>query len=322
MNEPTSVSPEKPMWFQQVKTPVRLGLYAALLTGVFCLLLPDYYRSEAHILPVDAKTGTSGLGQIAAAASALGIGMPSADGGDGNFPDIIASRYLREEVLNTEYEFHERAWRFGPFVEHKKTLFDYLKVKSYDRALKKLDTLLSSSKDPKSKLLTITAETRSAELSQQIVARTTKLLEAFVQEHGRTRGGAKATFAQARLQDARREMLKAELELKSFMDVNRNFVLSSDPSIRLAGARLEAEMKLRQQLVTTIAMSYEQALMEEKNDMPILNVLDKGSIPDEKSRPARSLYVLLAFFFTGLAVWVWNSRNWLSAYLSADEEEH
>ena len=65
-------------------------------------------------------------------------------------------------------------------------------------------------------------------------------------------------------------------------------------------------MRLRQQLVTTLALGYEQALLEEKNDMPILNVLDEADVPFEKSGPSRTLNVLIAILAAAGVTWLWS----------------
>ena len=190
-----------------------------------------------------------------------------------------------------------------------------------DRAVKKVGEVLSATRDLKSKVITISAETKSPELSQQVVQRAGKLLETFLQEKGRTRGGAKALFAEARLAEARGEMDQAEEAFRRFLEGNRNYQTSGDPAVRLKGTRLETELRLRQQLVSTLAMNREQALLEEKNDIPILNVLDPGNLPIEKSKPARSVIVLLVTLLVGAGGWAWLNREWVRARLLADEDE-
>ena len=303
-----------------LKKPLQWALAAGLLTAVVTLFMPNYYRSEARLLPVESKGLGGNLGGLATAAAAFGVSVPGGDGNDANFVDILNSRWLREQILQSEFQHHERSWRFGPDRMEKGTFFTYLDEKNMDRAVKKLGEILSASRDLKSKVITLGAETRSPELSQQVAQRAVKLLETFNQEKGRTRGGAKAAFAEARLADARRSMDEAEDAFRRFLEGNRNFQSSTDPAIRLKGTRLETELRLRQQLVTAIAMNREQALLEEKNDIPILNVLDSGNLPIEKSRPSRSLFIVLATLATGAAAWGWQNRLWLQAKLLTEDD--
>jgi len=282
--------------------------------------MPDYYKSEIRLLPVESKGIGGNLGGLASAAAAFGVSVPGGDSSDANFVDVLSSRWLKEQLLRTEFQYRVRSWRFGSERAKKGTLYEYLDAKNMDRAVKGLDAVLSATRDLKSKVISISAETKSPELSQLIVQRAGKLLEGFLQEKGRTRGGAKAAFAEARLADARREMDEAEEVLRRFLESNRNFQSSGDPSVRLKGSRLETELRLRQQLVSAIAMNREQALLEEKNDIPILNVLDPGNLPIDKSKPARSNIVLLSMMLIGAAGWIWLNREWVRSSLLADGE--
>lgn len=286
---------------------------------MYSLSMPNLYKSEARLLPVESK-GSSSLGGLASAAAAFGVNVPGGESSDANFVDVLNSRWLREQLLNTEFQYHARTWHFGAQRIEKKTLYAYLKAKNVDQALRAIAPILSSSRDIKSKILSISAETTSPELSQMIVLQAVKLLETFNREKGRTRGGAKASFAEARLSDARKEMNEAEDAFRRFLEANRNYLTSSDPGVRLKGTRLEAELRLKQQLVTSIAMNREQALMEEKNDIPILNVLDPGNLPIDKSRPARSTLVLLATMLAGMGSWTWLNREWVIAKFSTEDE--
>lgn len=303
-----------------LKKPTQWASAAGLLVAAVTLCMPNYYRSEARLLPVESKGIGGNLGGLASAAAAFGISVPGGDSSDANFVDVLNSRWLKEQLLRTEFQYRVRSWRFGGDRVEKRTLYDYLGASNTDRGVLGVGSILSTSRDLKSKVISISAETKSPELSQLIVQRAEKLLENFLQEKGRTRGGAKVIFAQARLAEARREMEEAEDVLRRFLEGNRNYLTSGDPAIRLKGTRLETELRLRQQLVSAIAMNREQALLEEKNDIPILNVLDPGNLPIDKSRPTRSTMVLLAMILVGAGAWVWFNFEWIRARLLAGDD--
>jgi uncharacterized protein involved in exopolysaccharide biosynthesis len=304
--------------FENLKTglrrPVQIGLAAALLTALVVLFIPNSYRSEARLLPVEARGG-SGMGQFAGAAAALGLGLPGESGPDANFVDVLNSRWMRENLLATEFQFHFRSWRFGADRARQETLYAFLDEKNLDRAVKRMDQVLAVSRDLKSKVVTFSAETRSPELSREIVRRATALLDQFEQQKGRTRGGEKAAFAEARLAEARKEMAQAEGVLQGFLENNRNYQVSADPAVRLRGERLSMELRLRQQLVTTLALNREEALLQAKDDVPILNVLDAGNLPIEKSGPARAMLVLGMFMLATAGALGWGMRDRLRAFL-------
>lgn len=298
-----------------LRRPLKGAMIAALLAAAITVLLPNYYKSEARLLPLDAS-GSDSLGGVAAAAAAFGVAIGGSGGSDANFVDILNSRWLKENLLKSEFRFHARPWRFGSERLHQETLYAYLDEKNMDKAVKRVNGLMEATKDLKSNVITLSADTVSPELSQLIVHRATDLLNQFVVTNSRTRGGEKADFATARLADARHEMDLAEASFRAFLEANRNYQMSADPAVRLHGASLEAELNLRRQLVSTIAMNREQALLEAKNDVPILNILDPGNLPAEKSSPPRALMVVIAALLGGLLVFGWDNHRKITAFLN------
>ncbi len=311
-SSPTHLSAQVPwlggiqrLW-PQFRRPLQVGLTLGLLTALVTLALPNQYKSEARILPADQRS-SGGLGAAAAAAASMGVSIPGQDSADSAYVDILSSRFIREALLRTRFKFTVRSWYFGADQVRDQTLYEYLKKKNLDRAVQALKKRITVTRDLKTKLITLTVETESPQLSQQLVQCMVHLLDEFVMGKSQTRGGLKATFTDKRLTEARVEMAQAEDGFRAFLDINRNYLLSPDPAVRLRGIRLDNELKLRTQLVTTLAIAREQALLEEKNDMPILNILDGGNLPIDKSGPSRILLTALATAL-GLAV-TWGIMN-------------
>jgi len=297
-----------------MKKPIRNGLLAAFLIACYTLFIDNVYKAEAKILPADSRGG--GVSQMAAAAAAVGVSVPGQESSDSAFVDIVTSRWMAKNLLAANYQFTTRSGYFGRPKVHNETLLDFLKVKNMDRAVKAMKDIISVKRDLKSKLLTITVETKSPELSHQIVRNAVNFLEEFIKLKSRTRGGNKAIFTAERLKEAQAECEKAEADSAKFLDAHRNYATSNDPSVRLRGASLETRLKLRQQVVTTLTLNYEQALIEEKNDMPILNILDGGDLPLDKSAPSRGMIVILAGLIVGGGTWLLSylkSSGWLES---------
>jgi len=299
-----------PEWLKGLYGPSRIAFAVGILVALITLMLPNQYRSEVRLLPVETKS-SGVIGSLASAAAAVGMAVPGGDSGDANIPDILQSRTLQEALLQTRFQFRMKPWILLKERQRDQTLFEYLDEKNLDRAVRALGKIVNVNRDLKSKVIFITIETRSPELSQKVATTYVQLLENYLKVRSMTRGGYKASFASARLREAREDLLGSEREFKDFLERNRNYQTTLDPSIRLHGTRLEAEMRLRQQLVTTLAMNYEQALLEKSNDMPILNVLDPGNLAWEKSGPARSKIVLTLALLAGLTVILVDHREWL-----------
>ena len=303
----------------KTRKPFKVGLMAGALMAVYTITLPNQYKSEARVLPADVRG--AGGGMAASAAAAAGLSLPGSEGPDAVYVDILSGRTLRENLLQTEFSFKVRTWYLGSEQTKKETLYAYLEKTNMDKAVKALKDRITVARDLRTKLLTIVVETSSPELSQQVTKRLVVLLNDFVVAKAQTRGGLKAAFSEKRLKEARWEMGQAEESLRAFLDSNRNYLLSPDPSVRLKGMRLDNELKLRTQVLSTLAIGLEQALLEEKNDMPILNILDMGNLPIDKSGPPRSIWVLVAFVFSGLCSLGWNNRDWILSRLTGGRTE-
>ena len=304
-------------WVKDLLEAGRLALAVGLLVAVYSMFMPLYFRSEAKLLPFDNKSAGS-LGGIAATAAALGLGAPGQDGPEATYPDILASRWMCLGLLDSRYTYTMRGI---PLFQRKwqetKTLREYLAAPNEDQAVRELGDLLTVQRDIKTRSLTLAAETRSPELSRQVVNRALELLGQFLLEKNQTRGKTKVSFILARLDEAKRELTAKEASFRAFLEVNRNFAVSADPGIRLGGARLEADLQLQRQVLTTLALNKEQAMLEEKNDMPLLNILDAGYTPIERSRPARARLVITGFLVAFAGILGWRRRVWIQQGLAA-----
>lgn len=284
----------------------------AAATALGSLFVKNHYTSEAKLLLMDQRAGGS-LGAFAATAASLG-GLSGQEGSDAAYVDILNSRTIREAALASEYTYHERPWMFGAAKARHTTLQGYLKERTMDRALLALKRCVFISRDPKTRTILLAVETTSPDLSQQVAQRMLALMDEFLVTKSRTRGGLKAAYAERRLAEARMAMDLAEAALRTFSEANRNFLLSPEPAVRMKGIRLENEFKLRTQLVTTLALNQEQALLEEKNDLPVLNILEPGNLPQEKSWPSRGAWTALVFFLGGGLAAAIQSREWLLSH--------
>jgi uncharacterized protein involved in exopolysaccharide biosynthesis len=293
----------------------KYSLSAGILIALLSLSLQNNYSSIARVLPKDPKNG-SALGNLAAAAAVLGVG-----GGDDSslaYIDIMKSRWVLERLLKSKHTYSEASWYFGSTRSKTMTLKEYLQTENQDKAIGKVKNIFDIQKDPKSGLITIVVTTTSPELSQQLAHEALSLTDDYLLKHSQTQAGAKAEFAIQRLKDAREEALQAEEGFRRFLMVNRNYQSSADPSIRLTGARLEADLSLKRQIVSSLAFSREQALLEQKDNIPVLNVLDEGHLPSEKSGPPRGLMVIATILLAGFSSWAWRHRQWIGAKLRSE----
>lgn len=77
------------------------------------------------------------------------------------------------------------------------------------------------------------------------------------------------------------------------------------PDLGIELARLTREVKIQETIFELLTSQYEQAKIEESKTTSTISVLDRASIPELKSRPKRSILVLLAMLISLTLSLVW-----------------
>lgn len=84
------------------------------------------------------------------------------------------------------------------------------------------------------------------------------------------------------------------------------FIATADvPDIGLQYARLMRDYKVQETLFELLTKQYEVAKITEAKNTSSLQVLDEAMVPDKKSKPKRSLIVLMATFAVGFCAVLW-----------------
>lgn len=120
-----------------------------------------------------------------------------------------------------------------------------------------------------------------------------RLLVALADLNQRARqqqASAERRFTASRLREVEADLRNSEAALQAFTERNRD--INHSPALRMAMGRLEREVSLRQQVVTTLAQAVEQAKIEEVRDTPILSILQRPrqpAFPDSRGTIGRAL---------------------------------
>jgi len=292
-----------------LRRPLAFAALAGLLAGCLSLLLPDQFRAEARILPDAGHAGSPGHTGIWAPTAPPVVPGTREDGPTVIYDDILRSRRVADGVLSAVYEYGVRSWRFGPLRSRRGTLLQYLGAADVDRALGDFRRLLRVERNPKSGLLTVTAETRSPELSLQVVRLATEELRRALVDLAQAEGRNRARATQARLEEVGAICSARDEAFQRFQDANRNWETSASPNLRYQGLRLREQLVLWRRVQENLTLNQEQALLEARNDAQTLLVLDAGDLPRAKSRPHRSFIVFGAMVVTGTATWAALNRT-------------
>ncbi|RKZ31553.1 hypothetical protein DRQ36_01585 [bacterium] len=114
--------------------------------------------------------------------------------------------------------------------------------------------------------------------------------------------------AHSEVEDIRNRIriLKNQLEgIKTGEGIEEPFGLMEIPELALEYARLFRELTIQELLYEYLTQQYEQARIEEKKDIPILQVLSKAKVPQKKDRPKRAVIAILTLFGVFILTCLW-----------------
>ncbi|NOY88984.1 MAG: hypothetical protein GXO93_06275 [FCB group bacterium] len=254
-----------------------------LLTILILLLMPNKYQSSASILPTGETNKLSSLTSLAGLSNIVPVNENSSD----LFPTILHSKRIKKAVLDKTYSFT---------LDKKQIslkLSDYFHKRDKDKLYKALDAVTSISKDKNTGVINIAVETKYPALSQAIVDTYLEQLEDFNLHKRRTRAKENERYLAQQLEVKNNELNQAEDNLERFQKANRNWAISDNPEIIKALTNLQRDVEVKTKTLVFLTQQYEMAKFEAQKDVPIVQVLDKPSLPTQKSGPFRTVILLL-----------------------------
>ena len=257
------------------KMIISVTFAAALLAVGVSLQMPNIYTATTKILPPQqnqssASAMLSQLGGLAGlAGSSMGIKNPN-----DLYIAMFKSRTLMEKVAN----------RFG--------LQQIYKAKTLTATLSGLDgnSTFVAGKDG---IITV-------EVSDLDPKRAAAMANAFIEELGKlmqtnslTEASQKRTFFDQQLRQSKDRLTDAEL------------VLDKTPNTSLQYLDAVRNLKYQEAVWEILAKQFEMAKLDEAKDFPLIQVLDKATPPENKSKPKRSLIVILATLVAFFLAVIW-----------------
>ena len=115
-------------------------------------------------------------------------------------------------------------------------------------------------------------------------------------------------FIEEQLVNAKKDLYESEENLSDFMKTHS--VVDDDPEDFTQRARLTRNIEVNTQVYITLKQQFELNKIEELKEKPVINILDIGDIPTEKSKPYRILIILtatsIAFFLSGFLMYCYD----------------
>jgi uncharacterized protein involved in exopolysaccharide biosynthesis len=123
------------------------------------------------------------------------------------------------------------------------------------------------------------------------------LLQDFAIYSFTSQAGENRQFVEGRLTEVRTELNQAEEILRDFRE--RNLRIGNAPRLLLEEGRLSRAVREHEEVYLTLRRQYELAKIEERRDVPVINVLDAAVVPSFRISPRRAIMAILGLVIGG-----------------------
>lgn len=271
---------------------------ASVLAAITVLLLPSRYEARTSFTG-ELGGGLGGFGSLAGLASLAGVsGLGGAMGSADLFAAVAKSESVLRAVLIKEFSaprLSAQPRRLIDLLDLDATTDAELEAK----ALEHLSERINVSTDIRTNIVTLTVTLGDSLLAADVANSIVDEVNRFNIERRRSQSGEQRRFAEERLATAEEELRAAERALEDFLRENRS--LGASPTLRVMHDRLQRDVALKQEIVSTIRRRYEEARIAEVQDTPVITVIDEARPPHKRAWPKRVITVLVTAFLTGAA---------------------
>ena len=302
---------------------------------VVALLRPVVYTSQTTFIPQvseDKMSSKAGLGSLA---SLAGINLNQGSSTSDSYlspllyskianSDEFSLKLIEEELIrlngdkfsikqymlsetNSSFNFNPigfiKKYIIGLFTKNDNELKSKETVNGYTFISQEEFALVNTFKGKFSIVLNqiegyieVIASDKDAFISTQLVKIVTKNLQFRIIELRTNKIKERLEYSKNQYELKQVEFDFLQKKLAEFKDSNKNI---STARFMSELQKLESEYQLQQNILMTLASEYNNNKIKLNKDTPIFSVIDEVSVPNERSKPKRSLIALI-FVFLGL----------------------
>lgn len=274
-------------------------LICVLFTGIYSKSLPPVFKASAKFLPSKNPEMTSRMGTL--------IGT---SGRIESFETNVTSEYYTE--LLTSFPFLERIAKrkfFSKKMGEDVDLISYYEVEAEnetERLIMVVETIgdsLEISTARTTKVVSLSYSSGEPELSAAIVNAFLVELNRYNQDIRDSRAKQNREFIEEQLEETRKLLKNATAALADFGAKNRKI---ATPDLEIELDRLKRNVRVQEEVYITLKKQLQLAKIEEQEKKPVIEIIEKASVPLYKSSPKTMRNVILAgfvslFLFIGLA---------------------
>jgi uncharacterized protein involved in exopolysaccharide biosynthesis len=274
------------------------ALTLAIAAGAWPFTRERTYTSVSSFTAEGRQTSVGGL------AAQLGLALPGGDNRDSPqfYVELLQSREILGAAVETKFSV--------PSISRTPaTLVDIYGIKGADSAVRRDDAMARLSKamdlsiSARTNVVSVKVSASSPGLAQQLNRRLLDLLGDFNIRRRQSRASEERRFAEGRLASVKGELRVAEDRLQYFLQSNRDY--RNSPSLQFSYERLQADVQLLRELVTTLQQSAEQAKIDEVRDTPTITMVESPDVPVRPDPRGAVKYSLIGFVlgtFLGMGI--------------------
>ena len=221
-----------------------------------------------------------------------------------NSEKFTVKEYLlsKENLLNFNLLGFVKKYTIGLFLNKNINEADINVLKNYNFISKEDYSLLKSLRqkfsielNEKEGYIKVLATDGDSFISAQLVEKVTKSLQSKIIEVRTKKIKERLLFSKEQYELKQAEFDFLQKNLAEFKDSNKSI---STASFMSELQKLESEYQLQQSILINLASEYHNNKIKLNKDTPIFSVIDEVSVPNQRSKPRRSLLVF-SFIFLG-----------------------
>lgn len=324
--------------FYNKRKSIFIILLVFILTGLFIAVFSQkQYTSSTTMVP-QINNPSMNMGRLSSLASLAGFNLDmnksELELSPLLYPKILASTSFQLEIMNAEFEFEELEEKHTLFDYYKSYYNPGVlgKLKKYTIELpfyllrkfkgeEKIHTNIQAEKtlqltreqneirkkirkrlnlfvNDKEGYLVLSSSFHQPYLSAQVTLKAQELLQQYISTLKIEKASNQLDFIQQRFEEKKIEFNQAQAKLAKFRDSNKSI---SSSLAKTEEERLQNEYQIAFTIYSELAKQLEQAKIRVKEETPVFSIIEKVTIPVEKTKPSR-FKILFLWFLLGLIV--------------------
>jgi len=250
--------------------------------------LPNVYTPKALMLIDDQSSSGGGLSSLL---SSGGMGGLASLAGL-NLKQSSNNSQLAEYLVETDSMLDSVVEKFDMISRYK------IKKSPKTSSRKALKKFLKAETDEKSGVFTVSFTDRDPVFARDVVNYCTIYLEKRFDELGIDKNKIEKENLEINISNTFQEIRKLEEESRN-LERSVSYAGGGLPAITMDMARITMELAAQREVYTQLKVQYELLKVTMASEKPVFQILEMAEIPDQKSKPSRSMLCIIVIFAAG-----------------------